>query len=293
VIDGRTQLVGLIGWPVEHSLSPAMHNAAFAALGLNWRYVPMPVRPGQVEAAIRGLAALGFRGVNVTVPHKQAVMAVCDTLADNAQQIGAVNTVLVERRTDGLPGIHGHNTDDQGFVRALQHSDFGSTEGWHAVIVGAGGAARAVVYGLLAMDCAEVIVLNRTWERARSLVAELSRHSDWAPHLQAQAFTSEALMECARKADLLVNATSVGMLPHVDESIWPDIVSLPGHLTVVDLVYNPPETRLLQQARQAGARPIGGLEMLVQQGTLAFELWTGLAPPVEVMRVACEQALRR
>ena len=294
MIDGRTQLVGLIGWPVEHSLSPAMHNAVFAALELNWHYVPLPVPPRQVEAAVRGLAALGFRGANVTVPHKQAVMPVVDALAPNARQVGAVNTLVIERRADGSPIIHGHNTDDQGFVSALRQSGFRLEEGRRAVVVGAGGAARAVVFGLLVSGIGEVVVLNRTLERGECLVSELGRRSNSkASHLHALALTSDALIECAHQADLLVNATSLGMVPHAEQSIWPDGVPMPRHLTVVDLVCNPQETRLLQQARQSGACPLGGLEMLVQQGALAFELWTGLPAPLEVMRIACKQALRR
>ncbi len=288
LIDGRTRLVGLIGWPVEHSLSPAMHNAAFDALGLNWRYVPLPVEPAQVRAAVRGLGALGFRGANVTVPHKQAVLPALDTLAGEAQALGAVNTILVERG-DGGTVLSGHNTDARGFVAALREGGF-EPAGRRAVVVGAGGAARAVVYGLLGAGGGEITVLNRTLERARRLVSDLSRRSP--PAMRYSQLTPKTVVEAARTADLLVNATTVGMWPRAEDSIWPAGVPVPAHLTVLDLVYNPLETRLLQQARRSGARGIDGLGMLVGQGALAFEMWTGERPPVAVMRAACERGLR-
>ena len=302
-------MVGLIGWPVAHSLSPAMHNAAFNALGLNWRYVPLPVPPGQVEVAVRGLVALGFRGANVTVPHKQAVTPALDFIAPNAQVLGAVNTLVIEQSENEPPVIGGYNTDAQGFVGALRQGGFEPEEGGSAVVVGAGGAARAVVFGLLRSGTGEIVVLNRTPERAQTLVSDLGplprplpeggrgvssfprREGGWGVRLHALPLTTETLVESARAADLLVNATTVGMWPHVNGSVWPDSVPIPSHLTVFDLVYNPLETQLLRQARQSGARAIDGLGMLVRQGALAFEMWTGAVAPVEVMREACEQAL--
>ncbi len=316
MIDGHTQLVGLIGWPVEHSLSPVMHNAACDALGLNWRYVPLPVEPGQVETAVRGLAALGFRGANVTVPHKQAVIPVLDSIGPNARALGAVNTLVIGRRVDRTPIISGYNTDDQGFVGALRCGGFEPEEGGRAVIVGAGGAARAVVFGLLRSGIGEVVVLNRTLERAQALVSDLgssavpttgSHHVSDSPfphreggrgaRLRALLLTPETLVESTRAADLLVNATTVGMRPHVDGSVWPGGVPIPAHLTTFDLVYNPLDTCLLRQARQSGARAIDGLGMLVRQGALAFDMWTNKGLAVDeiaaLMRTACEQALRR
>jgi shikimate dehydrogenase len=296
VVDGHTQLVGLIGWPVEHSLSPAMHNAAFDALELNWRYVPLPAPPGQVEAAVRGLTALSFRGANVTVPHKQAVMPVVDSIAPNATALGAVNTLVIGQNADGTPTIGGFNTDDKGFVGALRQSGFEPEEGRRAVVVGAGGAARAVVFGLLWSGTGAIVVLNRTPERAQALVSDLGSRHGWSSRLRALPFMPEALIESARAADLLVNATTVGMWPHVEGSIWPDGVPIPARLTVFDLVYNPLETHLLRQARQSGAGAVDGLGMLVRQGALAFEMWTGEGPADEIavlMRAACEQALRR
>jgi len=294
-IDGHTQLVGLIGWPVEHSLSPTMHNAAFDALGLSWRYVPLPVPPGQIAAAVRGLGALGFRGANVTVPHKQAVMAAVDSVGPSTRVLGAANTLVVERRAAQAPTIDGYNTDDKGFIGALQQGGFEPEDGGDAVVVGAGGAARAVVFGLLSSGAGQILVLNRTLERARTLVSDLGSQLEHADRLRARPLTTEALVESTRAADLLVNATTVGMWPRVDGSVWPDDVHLPPHLTVFDLVYNPLETCLLRQARRSGAGAIDGLGMLVRQGALAFGMWTNQDQDVDeiatLMRAACEQDL--
>ena len=293
MIDRQTQMVGLIGWPVEHSLSPVMHNAAFDALGLNWRYVPLPVPPGQVEAAVRGLAALGFRGANVTVPHKQAVRQILDSVDPNARHLGAVNTILVVRGEEGSTRLEGYNTDATGFTGALHMGGYEPKEGQHAVVVGAGGAARAVVFGLLRSGSGEIVVLNRTPQRAEALVSDLRSFSDQGFRLHALPLTVETLVESARSADLLVNATSVGLWPHTEHSIWPESVSVPAHLAVFDLVYRPLETRLLRQARESGANAINGLGMLVRQGAVALEMWTGEVAPVDVMRAACERALGR
>jgi len=293
MVDGHTQLVGLIGWPVKHSLSPAMHNAAFDALELNWRYVPLPVPPGEVEAAVRGLVALGFRGANVTVPHKRAVISMLDSAAPNARDLGAVNTLVIERREGSSTVIKGYNTDDQGFINALQHEGF-DVGGWKsAVVVGAGGAARAIIYSLLRSGKGEIVVLNRTLERAQALISDLGLCPQETSRLRALPLTVETLVESARAAGLLINATTVGMWPHVEHSIWPPDVPIPVHLTVFDLVYNPPRTRLLKQARESRAHGISGLGMLVEQGALSFKIWTGKPAPVEVMRAVCEQALKR
>jgi shikimate dehydrogenase len=274
-----------------------MHNAAFDALQLNWRYLPLPVAPGRVEGAVRGLSALGFRGANVTVPHKQAVMPALDLVAAGAQALGAVNTIVVDRKEDGGARLSGHNTDAAGFVRALRDAGF-DPQGTSAIVVGAGGAARAVVFGLMEAGVEQIVVLNRTLERARALISDLGRGLlSSAPYpspsaLKTLTLTAEALISSARAADLLVNATSVGMWPHPDTSIWPDEAPIPSRLTVFDLVYNPLETKLLQQARRSGARGVDGLGMLVRQGALSFRMWTGAEPPVHAMRAACERSLR-
>jgi shikimate dehydrogenase len=292
-----TRLVGLIGWPLEHSLSPLMHNAAFDALGMSGAYLRLPVPPGQARAAVWGLAALGYCGANVTVPHKRAVLPALDSLSPEAAALGAVNTIVVKRDASGRATIAGHNTDARGFVEALQRGGLEPERMGRVVIVGAGGAARAVVYSLLRAGVGQIAILNRTSERAQVLADDLGRHRDWADRLRVLPLTAEALVESARPADLLVHTTVLGMWPHTGGLVWPKQAPFPAHLTVVDLVYNPLETRLLRLARQSGACGIDGLEMLVLQGALAFELWAGrpldLTGVAALMRAACEQALRR
>jgi shikimate dehydrogenase len=286
VTESATQQVGLIGWPVEHSVSPAMHNAAFRALGLRWRYTLLPTPPGTLQAMLATVRAQGYRGANLTIPHKRAVMAYLDGVSDGARAMGAVNTLTLR-----MGRLHGYNTDADGFVRALRQVGFDPVEGRRAVVVGAGGAARAVVYGLLQAGMGEVLVLNRTVTRSRALVSELRGLGAGSGRLGALPLSAEALVESARAADLLVNATPLGMAPDAEGSIWPAEVPVPAHLAVFDLVYNPMQTKLLQQAQDAGAQATGGLEMLVQQGALAFELWTSETPPVDVMRKAAQAAL--
>jgi shikimate dehydrogenase len=289
MIDGQTQLVGVMGWPIAHSLSPVMHNAAFDALGLNWRYVALPVHPSRVSVAIEGLKALGFRGSNVTVPHKEAVIPFLDEVPSRVRRFGAVNTLIVRREEGGRCTVHGENTDVQGIVHALRGGGF-DPQGRHVLVVGAGGGARGAVYGLCGAGAAKVVVLNRTPGRAAALVDDLSTHAPGTA-LRSGALTVDVLERCADEADLLVNATTRGMWPHDGASIWPDDRRLPSHLAVCDMVYRPLETKLLRQARAAGARPIDGLGMLIGQGALSFQMWTGQWPPEDVMRAACEAVL--
>lgn len=278
----RIRQVGLLGWPVAHSVSPAMQNAAFRALGLPWRYELLPTRPGELAAVVAGLEGQGFRGANVSVPHKQAVVPFLDVVDEEGRAIGAVNTLV---RRDG--GWLGTNTDAAGFLAALRGTGF-EPAGRRALVLGAGGAARAVAYALGQVGCAAV-VHNRTAERARRLVAELAPVAG-SGAAAARVATSLAALELDG-VDLLVNATPVGQWPETEASPWPEALPLPSHWTVFDLVYRPAETRLLARARAAGARGIGGLEMLVQQGALSFRLWTGRDAPLEVMRAAACWAL--
>ena len=280
-ISGRTRLVGIIGWPVGHSFSPAMHNAAFQALELDWAYVPLPVRPDQLADAIRGVRALGFRGVNVTIPHKEAVMPLLDDLSPAAQVIGAVNTIVVAPAPlhPGTLAQVGENTDWTGFLASLRDAGF-DPAGKRCAVIGAGGGARAVVYAL-ARAGGHPAVFNRTLERAIRLVEDLRAAF---PDTRLEAHPLEELRQIGGETALLVNTTPLGMSNAQDDaSPWPDALPIPSHLTVYDLVYNPLETKLLRQAREAGAVAIGGLGMLVHQGAEAFRLWTGLEPPIDVM----------
>ncbi|MEW5959463.1 MAG: shikimate dehydrogenase, partial [Chloroflexota bacterium] len=241
MITGKTSLVGLIGWPVGHSLSPIMHNAAFAELGCDFAYVPLPVRPEHVEQALRGLLALNFVGTNVTVPHKQAVMRYLDELSQAARLTGAVNTIHIR---DGK--LWGYNTDAIGFLNSLQEVGC-DPKGMRVAVLGAGGAARAVVYALARAGAASIVVLNRTAERAAFLVDDL--HEAFADSkMSFEALTSNALAALASQVELVINTTSVGMYPDLDSSPWPNDVPMPSQVIFCDLVYNPLETVFLAQA---------------------------------------------
>ena len=288
-INGRTRLVGVIGWPVSHSLSPRMHNAAFAALGLNWVYVPLPVAPEQVEAAVRGLAALGFGGANVTVPHKAAVAPFMDELTPTAAAIGAVNTIVV--RPDGT--LFGDSTDGAGFMADLgehgqrieadrrmmpENPDVTVSPRHRVIVLGAGGAARAVVYAL-AEAGATVAVVNRTLGHAEELCHTIGRA---LPHARISAHSFPvALPELAAEADLIVNTTSLG-LHEGDPLPWLPDLPFRGDQTIYDLIYSRP-TPLLALAERCGARALNGLGMLAHQGARSFELWTGWEAPIDVM----------
>lgn len=260
-----------------------MHNAAFASLGLDWCYLALPVEPGRLGEALRGLLALGFAGANVTVPHKREVMAHLDLVGEAARAIGAVNTVIVREGQ-----LWGENTDWLGFLAALREAGF-EPAGRRGLVLGAGGAARAVVYALASVG-AEVTVCNRSAERAEEMVRGLAGS---VPGAALRVGAMESLGEAAQVADLLVNATPLGMWPETGVSPWPAALPLPSHLAVCDLVYNPLQTALLAQAQAVGAGAVDGLGMLVQQGAAAFEMWTGRRPPVEVMRRAALGQLTR
>ncbi len=283
-VKGSTRVVGVIGHPVAHSASPQMHNAAFRVLDMDWIYVAFDVRPGEVKEALDGIRALGMRGVNVTVPHKGEAFASVDERTPEASAIGAVNTVVVEEGR-----LVGHNTDVYGFREALKVAGFYPLSG-KAVLLGAGGAARAVAYALGTADgVEEVVILNRTLGRAERLAEEMEGKT--GRRFLPGPLTEEALEEALEGAGLLVNATSVGMHPDVDASPLPSPDVLRPGLSVYDLVYVPPRTKLMRQAEERGAKAVGGLDMLVYQGARAFRLWTGIDPPVEVMRKALKEAL--
>lgn len=266
------RLFYLVGYPVEHSVSPAMHNACFRALGLDCEYRLAPVDAGELAAFMGGRMRRGdVGGCNVTIPHKVGVMGHLDELDEAARVIGAVNTVVSEGGA-----LKGYNTDYLGGVRALEeeYDDLGDAE---VVILGAGGAARAMTYGLCS-KARRVTVLNRDPGRAETLASRLSVESG-----ASIGFGSlSELGDYVDSADIVVNATPVGMGPRAGETMVP-VKHLRGGLLVYDLVYNPVKTRLLLEAERAGARTLGGLRMLVYQGAESFKLWTGLEPPTGLM----------
>ncbi len=281
MITGRTKVCGIIGDPVEHTMSPAMHNAAFAELGLDYAYLPFRVRPEELGNAISGIRALGIIGLNVTIPHKVAVIPFLDRLDPLAEKIDAINTII----NDGGV-LTGHNTDATGFLQALKERGI-TPEGKKTVILGAGGAARAIAF-ILARNGAGLTLLNRTPERARGLARRITEEP--GRQVIVKAFDEDNLTEALRAAQVLVNTTSAGMAPRADETPVPAKL-LRRDLTVFDIVYNPVRTRLLREAEAAGARVINGLDMLVWQGAIAFEKWTGRQAPVEVMKREAMKAL--
>lgn len=270
----HTRLAAVIGYPVRHSLSPAMHNAAFGELGLDWVYVACEVAPGAVPRALAGARALGFGGLSVTIPHKAAALEEVDEASAAALAVGAANTVVA--LGDGR--LRGENTDGAGFLASLADEGF-HPAGRTCAVLGAGGAARAVVHALAEAGAVDVVVVNRTRGRAEAAAALAGA---------AGRVGDEADVE---RADLVVNATPLG-LSGSDPAVLPvDPMRLgPGQL-VVDLVPNPAVTPLMRAARDRGARVAGGLGMLVHQGALAFELWTGRPAPLGVMRAAAVHAL--
>jgi shikimate dehydrogenase len=281
-ITGKTNIVGLIGWPPGHSVSPAMHNAAFDALGLDWRYVPLPVNTepkSRIGEAVAGIRALGLRGANVTVPHKQAVMPHLDQLSPAAEVIGAVNTIIVQ--ADG--SLLGDNTDAPGFIADLRDNGV-SPQDKRVLVLGAGGSARAVVYGLATAGATSITIANRTLDRASELVSTLQNRVPSCT-LRAAALPDD-LPELAAESDLIINCTSLGMTPNVDGLPWLADLLFRSEQAIYDLVYNPRQTRLLSQAMRDGAHAVGGIGMLIWQGAIAFERWTGITPPVDVMRRA-------
>ena len=278
-ISGKTTLLGLIGHPVSHSFSPRMHNAAAADLGLDYAYLPLPVAPENLEAALKGLPALGFRGINITIPHKQAVMPFLDHIDEAALAIGAVNTIVFE--PDG--SSHGFNTDWSGFTEDLNSLGVG-VFGRNALIFGAGGSARAIVYALLKVN-AKIHLLARRPEQAQQLVAAMSSQIDTS---KIKILTPDQLDTLDVPAPLIINTTPVGMSPNTDRSIWPQDLPMPDNAVVYDLVYNPKQTRLMQQAEAVDLHAANGLGMLLWQGAHAFKLWTDVEPDLKVMEKALE-----
>ncbi len=283
-ISGKSVLVGLVGWPVKDSLSPAMYNAAFAHKDLDWAYLPLPVKPGDVRYALRGLSTLNFVGCNVTIPHKQAISRYLDNVSEPARITGSVNTIHIK---EGI--LYGYNTDAIGFLNALIQANC-HPKGMRVAIFGAGKAARDVVFALVRAKADLVTVFNRTAGRAAFLVDDLvdvfpDSRLDYAP------LTGEALATLGDDVDLVVNTTSVGMLPKIEACPWPTDIPLPKQAIICDLVYTPLETKLLCRARADGLTTIDGLGMLIHQRAYAFELWTDHIAPIEIMRQACLDGL--
>lgn len=285
-VTGKTRVAGVMGWPVVQNLSPFMHNAAFAALGLDWVYLCFPVHPDRLGEALAGLPALGIAGVNLSLPHKVAAVRHLDELSDRARLVGSVNTVVV--REDGT--LYGHNTDGEGFVRGLAEALGVTPAGLKAAVVGAGGVSRSIAASLALGGAAEVAVFDTEPARAEEVAALAARAN---PYCRGVPLNERTVREAVAGADLVVNATPVGMWPAVDAApaVDPDLLR-PGQI-LYDVIHNPPESRLVELARRRGARALGGLPMLVHQGALAFQAWTEVEPPRDVMAQALRAELDR
>lgn len=301
-ITGRTKVVGIFGDPVVHSLSPAMHNAAFEAMGLDYVYVPFHVKldnNADLKKAVDGIRAMNIRGVNVTIPHKEKVAKFLDDLHESAEYVGAVNTIVNDNGR-----LIGYNTDVYGYINGLEADlelqgikDF-SLRGKKAVILGAGGSARAILAGLYLEGFDSVIIANRDVKRARKLISganekkvknELIRGGWKKISEKARVVLLKDVSSHLHDADILINTTPVGMMGIGTLDI--DLDKLPAHALVSDIVYTPLETEFLRRAKRQGLKTVSGLSMLVFQGAEAFELWTGKKAPVDIMRKAALEAL--
>ena len=285
MITGTTKLLGVIGHPVEHSLSPLMHNAALAELGLNYVYLPFPIEPQNLATALDGFAAIAVVGFNATIPHKQAIIPLLSEIEPIAQAVGAVNTVV--RKNDKWIGT---NTDVEGFIAPLKslNKDWSQTV---AVVLGNGGAARAVVAGCTQLGCASVHVVGRNIHKLEEF-RDSWKDSPLKVNLQVHQWDS--LPEIIKEANLLINTTPIGMYPNIENSpLNADLFAhLPKDTIAYDLIYTPSPTKFLQYAQQADKTAIDGLEMLIQQGAAALKIWLQQETvPVDVMRKTLQQKL--
>ncbi len=282
-ISAATKKVGLLGWPLGHSLSPIMHNAAFAASGLDFVYLPLATPPNLLADAIAGLRAMGFAGVNLTIPHKIAVKDYLDGLDKSAQLVGAVNTIECKEGR-----LIGHNTDAAGYIGALKLAGIDVT-GKHAVVLGAGGAARAVIAGFIGASIASVTIGTRDPGKAAALAGLFTT----AIPVNGMSWDNRGFAAALPKADIIVNTTPLGMYPATGkqpplawELVKPSVV-------ISDLIYNPLQTQFMQEGSRRGHTVVGGAGMLLEQGALAFQLWTGCEAPRDVMRQALLTALKK
>lgn len=282
-IGGSTKLTGLFGNPVEHSMSPTMHNQAFEKLGLDYRYLAFNIEESDLKEAVNSIRALNIAGVNVTIPYKEKVINYLDGLSKEAEVIGAVNTIV---NNEGE--LIGHNTDGQGFIRSLKEKVNFNSDSKQALIIGAGGAARAVAVQLVLEGVERLYLYDIDSQRAKNLAKQIEEN------LTTKIVVVEGIdKKLIDKIDLLVDATPVGMYPNDDVEAVIGAEMLVSDLTVVDLVYNPVETVLLKEAKKARAQTLSGLSMLVYQGAIAFELWTGEKAPVDLMEEVIKKELTK
>ncbi len=280
-IRATTKIYGIFGHPVSHSLSPVLHNSAFAALGLDCAYLAFDIAPKEIGEAAQAVTTLGIKGINITIPHKESIIPHLDEIASDAEIMGAVNTV---RNDDGR--LTGYNTDVGGFLMAVEEELGIKPGGSSVLLVGAGGAARAVMSALCMNGAERICIANRTYDKAMKLASEFGKQFKKTRIEPAALGDSRVIRARLAEADILVNSSSAGM--EGKETMELPLDALKGTACVYDLVYKPRETRLVKEARRLGHRASGGLGMLLYQGALSFEIWTGVKAPVEVMRKAIE-----
>ncbi|MCL1977350.1 MAG: shikimate dehydrogenase [Candidatus Bathyarchaeota archaeon] len=281
-ISGKTCVCAVIGDPIEHSLSPAIQNAAFNALNLDFVYTAFRVKPSEVVNALAGIHALGIVGLNVTMPHKEAVIKCLDWVDETAKFLKSVNTIHCK---DGK--LLGYSTDGIGALKALKENG-ADPHGKRVLMFGAGGATRAIAYALV-QEADELVVLNRTVSEAQKLAESLKK---CGKKIIVDSLSPDVIEEKISDVDILLNTTSVGMKPNINQSLIASN-NLKSDLTVMDIVYNPFETQLVKDAKAVGAKVVNGVEMLIYQGAASFEIWTGQQPPVQVMRKAALEQLNR
>jgi len=280
-IDGSTRLVGIVGNPLSHSLSPTIHNAAFDYLGLNWCYVPLPVEEGRLVEALQGIEALRFAGINVTMPYKTDVLPLLDEVAMFAESVGAVNTILLDKGR-----LIGYNTDGRGFYTALVRDVGYDVKDKRILVLGAGGASRSVTVSLALAGCASIVIVNRSPDRSRQLAEIITRS---APDIEVAWLSPDDNYDIVvAESDLIINATPLTIF---DGSLRVPVSLLNKNHLVCDLNYSLYQPPLLQEAEARGAEVMDGKGMLLYQAAAAFEIWTGLEAPVEVMRTALLRAL--
>lgn len=261
---------------MEHTLSPIMHNAAFEKLNLNFVYLAFRVSESELKNATVGARSLGIRGLNVTMPHKEAIIQFIDEIEPTAKSIGSVNTILIDQGR-----IKGYNTDGLGALKALKENGV-NVNGKKLLLLGAGGAGKAIAFHV-ARESKELVILNRTTNKAKELARFLSKK--FGTKTSDSSLDTQIIKRELKDAEVLINATSIGMYPNIDQSLV-DLDWLRPDLCVMDIVYNPMETRLLKNARSIGAKVVNGIDMLVYQGAASFEIWTGHSPPIKVMKQA-------
>lgn len=281
-INAATRLCAVFGSPIRHSASPAMHNAAFAELGLNWRYLAFEVDPKNLRAAIEGSRAMNFAGINLTVPHKLLAVDMVDELDASAKTWGAVNTIKFVSAADGSTRAIGFNTDADGLANSLREDLQVTLRGAKVLLLGAGGAGRTAALKLAAESVSELFVVNRTASKAEEIAAEIRKQF---PAVKV------AVGYPKTDLDLVLNATSLGLKTEAASPLDDSQFSLKQASAVYDMIYKPAETKLLASAKTAGCRTANGIGMLVHQGAKAFEIWTGQKPPVDVMRRAVEGSI--